>query len=323
MRDQGVQFLGLNVKERRAARAGVRRQQRHRVPVALRPARGGGAGLPGLPGQRRPVHDRAGPASTGSPPCTPPGSRRRTCAPSSTGCSRRADVGETFSGLVTDGPLLVAAAVAALVGLISFASPCVLPLVPGYLSYVAGLAGTGAADAGTAAAGGGTGRPPRPPLADRRTGRRQMVLGARAVRARLHRGLRRARHGGGRSRPAAAGARRRHHPRHGRRRDRRRPGLPRLAAPAAAHQAAVAAARHGPGRGAAAGRRLRAGLDAVPGPDARRRPQPRLRRGHRRPRRLPLRRLLPGPRRALRARGPRRALGVGRHRPSCAGTPAR
>jgi cytochrome c-type biogenesis protein len=59
-------------------------------------------------------------------------------------------VGETFSGLVTDAPLLVAAAVAALVGLISFASPCVLPLVPGYLSYVAGLVGTGPA-AGTAA----------------------------------------------------------------------------------------------------------------------------------------------------------------------------
>jgi cytochrome c-type biogenesis protein len=56
-------------------------------------------------------------------------------------------VGETFSGLVTDGPLLVAAAVAALVGLISFASPCVLPLVPGYLSYVAGLVGTPASSA--------------------------------------------------------------------------------------------------------------------------------------------------------------------------------
>ena len=46
--------------------------------------------------------------------------------------------------LVTDGPLLVAAAVAALAGLISFASPCVLPLVPGYLSYGTGLVGTGA-----------------------------------------------------------------------------------------------------------------------------------------------------------------------------------
>ena len=53
-------------------------------------------------------------------------------------------MGDTFSGLVTDGPLLVAAAVAALVGLISFASPCVLPLVPGYLAYVSGLVGTGA-----------------------------------------------------------------------------------------------------------------------------------------------------------------------------------
>lgn len=52
-----------------------------------------------------------------------------------------AGVGETFSQTVVDGPLLVAMAVAALVGLIGFLSPCVLPLVPGYLSYVAGLAG--------------------------------------------------------------------------------------------------------------------------------------------------------------------------------------
>lgn len=43
---------------------------------------------------------------------------------------------------VTDGPLLVAAGVAALVGLVGFLSPCVLPLVPGYLSYVAGLSGS-------------------------------------------------------------------------------------------------------------------------------------------------------------------------------------
>ncbi len=86
-------------------------------------------------------------------------------------------MGETFSGLVTDGPLLVAAAVAALVGLISFASPCVLPLVPGYLSYVAGLAGTGTRtqDDGSAVAGGSTATAT---LADERTGRRQMVLGA-------------------------------------------------------------------------------------------------------------------------------------------------
>ena len=50
----------------------------------------------------------------------------------------------SFTGTVTDGPLLVAAGVAALVGLIGFLSPCVLPLVPGYLSYVAGLSGDAA-----------------------------------------------------------------------------------------------------------------------------------------------------------------------------------
>jgi cytochrome c-type biogenesis protein len=46
-----------------------------------------------------------------------------------------------FTHAVQDGPLLVAAGVAALVGVIGFLSPCVLPLVPGYLSYVAGLSG--------------------------------------------------------------------------------------------------------------------------------------------------------------------------------------
>ena len=47
-----------------------------------------------------------------------------------------------FSDTVTDGSLLPAAGVALLVGVLGFLSPCVLPLVPGYLSYVAGLAGT-------------------------------------------------------------------------------------------------------------------------------------------------------------------------------------
>ncbi len=50
-------------------------------------------------------------------------------------------LGDTLATIVSDGSLLLAAAVAALVGLISFASPCVLPLVPGYLAYVAGLTG--------------------------------------------------------------------------------------------------------------------------------------------------------------------------------------
>lgn len=46
-----------------------------------------------------------------------------------------------MSDVVTAGPLPIALAVAALAGLVSFLSPCVLPLVPGYLSYVTGLVG--------------------------------------------------------------------------------------------------------------------------------------------------------------------------------------
>jgi cytochrome c-type biogenesis protein len=47
----------------------------------------------------------------------------------------------TFPDQVTSGSLLIAMPVALLAGLVSFLSPCVLPLVPGYLSYVTGLAG--------------------------------------------------------------------------------------------------------------------------------------------------------------------------------------
>jgi len=50
-------------------------------------------------------------------------------------------VGSSFAHTVTDGPLILAALVAAVAGLVSFLSPCVLPLVPGYLSYVTGLTG--------------------------------------------------------------------------------------------------------------------------------------------------------------------------------------
>ena len=39
------------------------------------------------------------------------------------------------------GPLLLAAGVAVLAGAVSFASPCVVPLVPGYLAYLTGLVG--------------------------------------------------------------------------------------------------------------------------------------------------------------------------------------
>jgi cytochrome c-type biogenesis protein len=47
----------------------------------------------------------------------------------------------SFAGIATDGPLVLAIGASAAAGLVSFLSPCVLPLVPGYLSYVTGLAG--------------------------------------------------------------------------------------------------------------------------------------------------------------------------------------
>jgi len=58
--------------------------------------------------------------------------------------------------LVLSGPLVAALAVAALAGLVSFASPCVLPLVPGFLGYLGGMS----------------------PEAEERAGRGRLVLGA-------------------------------------------------------------------------------------------------------------------------------------------------
>ncbi|MEV3991923.1 cytochrome c biogenesis protein CcdA [Streptomyces sp. NPDC049837] len=48
---------------------------------------------------------------------------------------------------VFSGALLLALPIAVLGGLVSFFSPCVLPLVPGYLSYVTGVTGTDLAEA--------------------------------------------------------------------------------------------------------------------------------------------------------------------------------
>jgi cytochrome c-type biogenesis protein len=57
--------------------------------------------------------------------------------------------------VVTSGSILLAALVAFAAGLVSFLSPCVLPLVPGYLSFITGLSGAelaGEADTRTATA---------------------------------------------------------------------------------------------------------------------------------------------------------------------------
>ena len=83
--------------------------------------------------------------------------------------------------LVLSGPLVVAVLLAVAAGLVSFLSPCCLPLVPGYLSYVAGMTGAetrvgvdtrsgdSSTDSGTIAV---------LPVTDRRAGSKRVVLGA-------------------------------------------------------------------------------------------------------------------------------------------------
>jgi cytochrome c-type biogenesis protein len=60
---------------------------------------------------------------------------------------------ETVRTLILDANVLVAAMVALAAGLVSFASPCVVPLVPGYLSYMTGLSGTDLANPSARARG--------------------------------------------------------------------------------------------------------------------------------------------------------------------------
>src|SRR5262244_1794539 len=50
----------------------------------------------------------------------------------------------SVGSLVSAGPLVLAIPVAAAAGAVTFLSPCVLPLVPGYLSYVTGMSGASA-----------------------------------------------------------------------------------------------------------------------------------------------------------------------------------
>lgn len=51
------------------------------------------------------------------------------------------ELGQLFADAAASGPLILGLLAAAAAGLVSFASPCVVPLVPGYMSYLAGIVG--------------------------------------------------------------------------------------------------------------------------------------------------------------------------------------
>lgn len=62
----------------------------------------------------------------------------------------------TLTDVALSGPLLLATLLAVAAGLVSFASPCCVPLVPGYLAYLAGLVGADAPSLSASTSSGGT-----------------------------------------------------------------------------------------------------------------------------------------------------------------------
>jgi cytochrome c-type biogenesis protein len=74
-----------------------------------------------------------------------------------------APLSESFASTALNGSLLAALGVAFVAGLVSFASPCVVPLVPSYLAYVTGMAGADSSERG---------------LSERGASRPRLVLGA-------------------------------------------------------------------------------------------------------------------------------------------------
>ena len=197
---------------------------------------------------------------------------------------RRPRRGEVVSvgGTISDGSLLLALPLAVAAGLVSFLSPCVLPLVPGYLAYTTGLSASEVFDE-----------------APRRRGR--LVSGALLFVAGftlvfVSAGVLLGGFGGFllENQDDAAARARRHH-------DRAGAGVHRVPAVDAARRAAGPQARRRAGRRAGARHAVRSGLDAVHRADPRRGDGPRPRRGHGAARRRARRGVLPRPRPAVRA----------------------
>ncbi|MHA3701530.1 cytochrome c biogenesis CcdA family protein [Jatrophihabitans sp. YIM 134969] len=86
-----------------------------------------------------------------------------------------------FGGVVQDGPLLLAVGVSVLVGIVGFLSPCVLPLVPGYLSYVTSLSGENRPQTTTTSGGTAVLTETRVPLRRMAAGAGLFVLGFTVV----------------------------------------------------------------------------------------------------------------------------------------------
>ena len=140
------------VPRHRRPRQQPRRRERfhHRpqghVPVDLRPADAHHDRLRRqIPDHRHPVHRRAGPRAPGGRGVPARTARRGSAAGRGTAGGRtgadRHDLGRVDRDRPPAGPLLLALGVCVLAGLVSFASPCVVPLVPGYLSYLAAVVG--------------------------------------------------------------------------------------------------------------------------------------------------------------------------------------
>lgn len=70
-------------------------------------------------------------------------------------------IGDAFADAASQGPILLALLAAAAAGLVSFASPCVIPLVPGYVSYLTGISGAAGEAGATSPSGAPSGAPSR------------------------------------------------------------------------------------------------------------------------------------------------------------------